>query len=51
MKEAEEIQEAANIEPTEIEADGNNSESPKEETAEENTEDKVTPQEAEKTTN
>ena len=51
MKEAEEIQEAANIEPTEIEADGNNSESPKEEAAEENTEDKVAPQEAEKTTN
>jgi sec-independent protein translocase protein TatA len=51
MKEAEEIQEAANIEPTEIEADDNNSESLKEETAEDNAEDKTAPQEAEKTTN
>ena len=51
MKEAEEIQEAANIEPTEIEADGNNSESVKDENAEESTEDKIAPQEAEKTTN
>jgi len=51
MKEAEEIQEAANIEPTEIEADDNNSESLKKETVEETAEDKTAPQEAEKTTN
>ena len=50
MKEAEEIQEAANIEPTEIKADDNNSESVKDENAEESTEDKIAPQEAEKTT-
>ena len=50
MKEAEEIQEAANIEPTEIEADGDNSESVKEETTEESAEDKTTTQETEKTT-
>ena len=49
MKEAEEIQESANIEPTEIEADGDNSESVKEEVAEESPEDKTTTQEAEKT--
>jgi len=49
MKEAEEIQESANIEPTEIEADGGNSELVKEE-AEESDEDKTTTQEAEKTT-
>jgi TatA/E family protein of Tat protein translocase len=55
MKEAEEIQEAANIEPTDIEADDNSSESLKEETteesAEESAEDKTVPQETEKTTN
>ena len=51
MKEAEEIQEVANIEPTEIEADDNNSESLKDENAEESAEDKIAPQEAEKTTN
>ena len=55
MKEAEEIQESANIEPTEIEADDDNSESLKEETAEESAEesaeDKIKPQEAEKSTN
>ena len=50
MKEAEEIQEAANIEPTEIEADGDNSESVKEEATEESTEEKTTTQETEKTT-
>jgi len=50
MKEAEEIQEAANIEPTEIEADGDNSELVKEEATEESAEDKTTTQEAEKTT-
>ena len=50
MKEAEEIQEAANIEPTEIEADGDNPESVKEEATEESAEDKTTTQEAEKTT-
>ena len=50
MKEAEEIQEAANIEPTEIEADGDNSESAKEEATEESAEDKITTQETEKTT-
>ena len=50
MKEAEEIQEAANIEPTEIEDDGNNSESVKEEATEESAEDKTTTQETEKTT-
>ena len=49
MKEAEEIQESASIEPTEIEADGDNSESVKEEAAESD-EDKTTTQEAEKTT-
>ena len=50
MKEAEEIQEAANIEPTEIEADDNSSESVKDEAAEESAEDKTTTQEPEKTT-
>ena len=50
MKEAEEIQEAANIEPTEIEADGDNSGSVKEEATEESAEDKTTTQETEKTT-
>jgi sec-independent protein translocase protein TatA len=51
MKEAEEIQEAAELEPTEIETDDNNSESLKEETAEESVKDKIVSQEAEKTTN
>ena len=50
MKEAEEIQESANIEPTEIEADGDNPESVKDESAEDSAEDKTTTQETEKTT-